>query len=75
MKNFSEQWKALEDKKGGDKPEVPKITKALPIVKEQKLSGTTYTKQLAFIPSPWLVLSTLRHPSSRDPPFYSTQID
>jgi predicted DNA-binding WGR domain protein len=33
MKNFSEQWKALEDKKGGDEPEVPKITKALPIIK------------------------------------------
>ena len=23
MKNFSEQWKALEDKKGGDEPAVP----------------------------------------------------
>jgi hypothetical protein len=33
MKNFSEQWKALEDKKGADEPEVPKITKALPIIK------------------------------------------
>jgi hypothetical protein len=33
MKNFSEQWKALEDKKGGDKPEVPKITKALRVIK------------------------------------------
>ena len=33
MKNLSEQGKALEDKKGGDKPEVPKITKTLPIIK------------------------------------------
>ena len=33
MKNFSEQWKALKDKKGGNEPEVPKITKALPIIK------------------------------------------
>ena len=33
MKNFSEQWKALEDKKGGDEPDVPMITKALPIIK------------------------------------------
>jgi hypothetical protein len=32
MKNFSEQWKALEDKKGGDEPDVPMITKALPII-------------------------------------------
>jgi hypothetical protein len=33
MKNFSEQWKALEDKKGGDEPDVPMITKVLPIIK------------------------------------------
>ncbi len=33
MKNFSEQYKALENKKGGEEPEVPKITKALPIIK------------------------------------------
>ena len=33
MKNFAEQWKALEDLKSGDEPEVPKITKALPIIK------------------------------------------
>ena len=33
MKNFSEQWKALKDKKGGDQPEVPKISKSLPIIK------------------------------------------
>jgi hypothetical protein len=33
MKNFSEQWKALEDKKAGEDPEAPKTTKALPIIK------------------------------------------
>jgi hypothetical protein len=34
MKNFSEQWKAMEDKKGaGDGPEIPKITKASPTIK------------------------------------------
>jgi hypothetical protein len=33
MRNFEIQWKALEDKKRGDEPEVPKITKALPIIK------------------------------------------
>ncbi len=33
MKNFFEQWKALEEKKGNDEPDVPKITKALPIIK------------------------------------------
>ena len=33
MKNFSEHWKAMEDKKGGDASEVPKITKALSVIK------------------------------------------
>ena len=33
IKNFAEQWKALKDRKVGDVPEVPKITKALPIIK------------------------------------------
>ena len=32
MKNFADQWKALEDKSKA-KPEVPKITKALPVIK------------------------------------------
>jgi hypothetical protein len=33
IKNFAEQWKALKDRKSEDAPEVPKITKALPIIK------------------------------------------
>ena len=33
MKNFSERWKALEDKKGGDELDVPMVTKVLPIIK------------------------------------------
>jgi hypothetical protein len=33
MKNFAAQWKAIKDKKKADAPEVPKITKALPIIK------------------------------------------
>jgi hypothetical protein len=33
MKNFTPQWKALEDKKKADEPDVPKITKALPVIK------------------------------------------
>jgi hypothetical protein len=33
MRNYAEQWKALEDKKGNDEPDVPKITGALPIIK------------------------------------------
>ena len=33
MKNFSEQWKALEEKKAGKEPSLPTITKALPVIK------------------------------------------
>ena len=33
IKNFSEQWKALKDRKTGELLEVPKITKALPVIK------------------------------------------
>ena len=33
MKNFEIQWKALKEQKMEDAPEVPKITKALPIIK------------------------------------------
>jgi hypothetical protein len=33
MKNFTAQWKALDKKKKADKPEVPKITKALSVIK------------------------------------------
>ena len=33
IKNFEDQWKALKTRKADDTPEVPKITKALPIIK------------------------------------------
>lgn len=33
MKNFEIQWKALKEMRDDDEPEVPKITKALPIIK------------------------------------------
>ena len=33
MSNFEIQWKALKDRKDVDDPDVPTITKALPIIK------------------------------------------
>jgi hypothetical protein len=33
MRNFKEQWQALKQKKAAPEPEVPKVTKALPIIK------------------------------------------
>ena len=33
IKNFEEQWKALTDRRVNDDPEVPKISKSLPIIK------------------------------------------
>ena len=32
-KHFEEQWKTLKEKKSNDDPEVPKITKTLPVIK------------------------------------------
>ena len=33
MKNFEIQWTALRERKGDDSPDVPKISKALPVIK------------------------------------------
>ena len=33
IKNFEVQWTALKERKKGDEPEIPKITKALPVIK------------------------------------------
>ena len=33
MKNFEIQWTALKERKGDDSPDVPKISKALPVIK------------------------------------------
>ena len=33
MKNFEIQWKALKDRKDAEEPDVPKISKALPVIK------------------------------------------
>ena len=33
MRNFNEQWQALEEQKENENPDIPKITKALPVIK------------------------------------------
>ena len=33
IRHFTQQWKSLQDRRDGDQPEVPKITKALPVLK------------------------------------------
>ena len=33
MKNFEVQWKALKDRNNGEVPDVPKVSKKLPIIK------------------------------------------
>ena len=33
IRNFAQQWKALKDRKEAEDPELPKVTKALPIIK------------------------------------------
>ena len=44
MKNFEIQWMALKDRKKDDDPEVPKITKALPIIKWTEAFQASYTR-------------------------------
>ena len=41
MSNFEIQWKAPQERKDEDDPEVPKITKALPIIKWTEVSKTS----------------------------------
>ena len=41
MSNFEIQWKAPKERKDEDDPEVPKITKALPIIKWTEVSKTS----------------------------------
>ena len=36
IQNFQQQWKALEDRKDGNDPEAPKVSKGLPIIKWTK---------------------------------------
>ena len=48
MKNFSKQWKSLEDKKCGEEPDVPNITKDFPIIKWTKYFRA-YLHQIIFI--------------------------
>ena len=39
IKNFDAQWKVLKERKTGDKPYVPKTTKALPVIKCTHVCG------------------------------------
>ena len=41
MSNFEIQWKALKERKDENDPDVPKITKALPIIKATEASKTS----------------------------------
>jgi hypothetical protein len=60
MKHFSEQWKALTDKRGGDETEVPKITKALPIIKWTESFADYAHRVIGFVTSRWPMSSDLR---------------
>ena len=42
MMNFEIQWKALQEQKKDDAPEVPKITKALLIIKQTEAFHTRH---------------------------------
>jgi hypothetical protein len=65
MKNFSEQWEALENKKGGNEPDVPMISKALPIIKwTEAFSGYLY-RVIGVCTILWPMSSVLKLPYRR----------
>jgi hypothetical protein len=46
MKNFELQWKALEDKKDGDEPDTPKISKGLNIMRWSEAFNDTLNRYI-----------------------------
>ena len=55
VNNFDEQKKALEDKVKVDKPDVPKISKVLPVIKWYEGFRITYIKLSVFAAPPWTI--------------------
>ena len=53
IKDFKIQWKALEDCKKADKPDTPKISKALPIIKWTRHLMTTFIGSLEAVSFRW----------------------
>ena len=66
MSNFEIQWKALKDRKDEDDPDVPKITKALPIIKWTEVFQDFLNRVIGarMIPLKSLVLLPHLHPTS-----------
>ena len=55
VKNFDEKKKAPEDKVKADEPDVPKISKALPVINGLRPSRIAYIELLVFVASTWLI--------------------
>ena len=68
MKNFAIHWKALKDRKDKDPPDVPKITKALPVMKWTEAFQDYLTLRLGArtIPLSYVIRTTVDVPE--DPP-------
>jgi hypothetical protein len=49
LKDFDEQWEALEEKAKADEPSVPKLTKGMPVWKFLEPSRSTVGRLLAFV--------------------------
>ena len=60
MKNFEIQWKALEEQKTENAPEVPNITTALPIIKWTE-AFQDYLNQHSFHPDFFALLHSVLH--------------
>ena len=69
IQNFSQQWKALKERKEADEPEVPKVTKALPIIKWSEAFADYCNKKIGArtIPLAYVIRPTVTPPGAAPP--------
>ena len=69
MKNFDVQWTALEEKKGDDSPETPKISKALPVIKWMEAFKDFLNRKIGNrnIPLVYIIREVLNPPAAAPP--------
>ena len=66
IKNFTEQWKALKARNEEDPPDVPKITRTLPILKWTEAFDDYLNRKIGnrMIPLPYVVRETVAVPTA-----------
>ena len=69
MKNFKIQWKALKERKGDDSPDVPKISKALLVIKWTEAFQDFLYRKIGNhnIPLAYIICDDLNPPAAAPP--------